>query len=970
MKNYFYSISRFQKSYLISILLILQFSFVNAQNPIPAENLLPGNPQSEWDITDAEIQQTDGNSILGFADDISYTAGSIISFKIDVAPAANYNIKIYRLGYYQGNGARLIADLGTLSGVDQPDGVFDPVTRYLDCNNWSVSATWNSTGALSGLYLAKLTRSGGGASHIAFVIRDDGSTSDLYFQVPDATWQAYNDYGGSSLYPSPGGKAVKVSYNRPIVSRAGTGGGIYKGNWLMEAEYPMIRWLERNGYYVSYTSNTDIARMSTNLILQHKVLLSVGHDEYWSKGMRDRVEEARDAGVHLAFFSGNEIYWKTRWEDGYKTLVCYKEGTLGENVCGGKCDPSPTEWTGLWRAGSGYDANAPENGLTGQISWNLATATLEVPDTYKKIRFWRNTTVENLLTGATATLGENTIGFEHDWEQYQSFYPNGRILMSNTNIGGKIHKISLYKHSSGALVFGAGTIQWAWGLDENHDRSSGETVNLDMQQATVNLFADMGVQPVTPHIGLVAATASSDFTAPTSVITVPADGSSFTAGTNVIVSGTATDIGGVVAGVEISFDGGTTWQVATIDAAEVNSNWSYTWVPQTPGAVTILSRGFDDSGNIGAASAGVDVTIGPFVCPCSLFDPSEGPVVPSEIEIDDLSAPVELGVNFESSVNGFITGVRFYKATDDGVYTLNLYNTSTQANLGTVTYSGATGTGWRLANLPSPVAITANTSYTVSYHITGNDYAITPFYFQAPVVRGPLKAYSTGYPDFLVNGVYQYNATPQFPGQTFQSANYWADVLFVTNITPTPVTLISFSGSLVEGNIELNWETASEQNNKGFEIQRTVNGSEWSAIGFVAGAGNSTTSKKYRFVDEKPAAGKYQYRLRQIDFDDSFKYSQIISKVISSQEGMKLYQNFPNPFNATTTIRFEVFQSTKLSLAIYDVNGRKVKVLYSGIKHAGLHAIVFNSKLLGAGVYYYKLTSDAWPSAVRQMIIK
>src|SRR5439155_24780422 len=96
------------------------------------------------------------------------------------------------------------------------------------------------------------------------------------------------------------------------------------------------------------------------LILQHKVFMSVGHDEYWSQAQRANVTAARDAGVHLAFFSGNEVYWKTRYEpsiDGsstaYRTLVCYKEGTLGENACGAKCDPA-SAWTGLWRDGCAF----------------------------------------------------------------------------------------------------------------------------------------------------------------------------------------------------------------------------------------------------------------------------------------------------------------------------------------------------------------------------------------------------------------------------------------------------------------------------------------------------------------------------------------------------------------------------------------------------------------------------------------
>src|SRR5206468_6899306 len=119
--------------------------------------------------------------------------------------------------------------------------------------------------------------------------------------------------------------------------------------WVFASEYPMVRWLEANGYDVSYFTGMDSDRRGT-LLTQHKVFLSVGHDEYWSAGQRGNVEAARNAGVHLGFFSGTEIFWKTRWEpsiDGtgtpYRTLVSYKE-----TQANAKIDPSQV-WTGTWR---------------------------------------------------------------------------------------------------------------------------------------------------------------------------------------------------------------------------------------------------------------------------------------------------------------------------------------------------------------------------------------------------------------------------------------------------------------------------------------------------------------------------------------------------------------------------------------------------------------------------------------------
>ena len=149
------------------------------------------------------------------------------------------------------------------------------------------------------------------------------------------------------MYLSLSQRAYKVSYNRPFIT--GKFDGEQGANWLFNAEYPMIRWLERNGYDVSYCAGVDSDRFGDK-ILQHKVFLSVGHDEYWSAQQRANVEAAGDVGVHLAFFSGNEVYWKIRWEnstDGsqtpYRTMVCYKE-THDNN------EKRPnSRWTGTWR---------------------------------------------------------------------------------------------------------------------------------------------------------------------------------------------------------------------------------------------------------------------------------------------------------------------------------------------------------------------------------------------------------------------------------------------------------------------------------------------------------------------------------------------------------------------------------------------------------------------------------------------
>jgi len=174
-----------------------------------------------------------------------------------------------------------------------------------------------------------------------------------------------------------------------------------------------------------------------------------------------------------------------------------------------------------------------------------------------------------------------------------------------------------------------------------------------MQQATINLFADMGVQPATPISGLIRATASTDTIAPNSTITSPASGSSVQTGTTTTIAGTAADFGGVVGGVEVSTDGGSTWH-----PANGRESWSYNWTPNLLGSINLESRATDDSGNIGQPAFST-VTVAPPDCPCS--DLPSGST-PTQVDSGDAKA-VELGVRFRADFNGYISGIRFYKAS-------------------------------------------------------------------------------------------------------------------------------------------------------------------------------------------------------------------------------------------------------------------------------------------------------------------
>src|SRR5262245_55760233 len=186
-------------------------------NQIVIENQKPGTPQSVW-----QLQEPADTSIEGFTTDISTNVGGTVSFKINT-DSTNYRIEIYRLGYYGGDGARLVGTIQHQSDkrVNQPAPITDKPTLLVDAGNWSLTDTWTGpAAAVSGVYMAKLMRQdgkskGSGQNEIPFVVRDNSSTSDIVFQTSDSTWQAYNSWGGHSLY-DPTGKGFAVSYNRPI----------------------------------------------------------------------------------------------------------------------------------------------------------------------------------------------------------------------------------------------------------------------------------------------------------------------------------------------------------------------------------------------------------------------------------------------------------------------------------------------------------------------------------------------------------------------------------------------------------------------------------------------------------------------------------------------------------------------------------------------------------------------------------
>ena len=698
----------------------------------------------------------DSTKLEGFTTAISTNIGGTVQFKIDnLTGNPNYQIQIYRLGYYGGDGARLITSLQHTSSISQPNPITNPATGEVDAGNWSVTDSWNiPTGTVSGVYVANVVQ-GAQIFQIPFVVKDPNSTSDIVFQTADETWQAYNGWGGANVYggngPAPAsvggtgtGAAFAVSYNRPIVTGDSVGFAPGPQDTVFGAEYSAIYWLEQNGYDVSYISGLDTAT-NGSLLLNHKIFMDAGHDEYWTDSQVANVQAAANAGVNLAFMSGNEMFWQTRFEpsiDGSatpdRTMVTYKDShfqtIVDPNGIGTGTFEAPANWGG---------AGMPSNALTGtvfQMDGNNATAgngllgAITIPYGETQLRIWRNTSVANTAPGQTATLASDLLGYEWDSSPDNGFRPVGLVKLSSTTVassssyniafgnvdtsGTATHNLVEYRDpTSGALVFGAGTVMWSWGLANQSDPNDFGTPlppDPNVQQAMVNLFADMGVQPSTLQATLVIASQTTDRTPPTSTIsnvstTAPVEGQSVT------VTGTARDAGGgVIADVDVSTDGGRTWHPANSSVGAASENWSYTFMAPAPGTYTIESRAVDDSINLETPGPGVSYTASPSSA-LTLFSPS---ATPATANVNDHNS-VEVGFKFQSTTNGQITGIRFYKGPlNTGTHIADLWSANGTL-LATAPFTNETASGWQQVNFSSPVRITAGTTYFASYHSSG-----------------------------------------------------------------------------------------------------------------------------------------------------------------------------------------------------------------------------------------------------------
>ncbi|WP_326597820.1 N,N-dimethylformamidase beta subunit family domain-containing protein [Streptomyces sp. NBC_01803] len=411
--------------------------------------------------------------IKGFTTDGAVAPGRPLDFRVTADPPGEFTIDIYRIGHFDNDGAQLLLRSPKLMGIRQPPPLI--AGRAVSCHNWwlswrlQVPVDWRP-----GAHVAVLTTADGEfRSHIPFTVRDD-RPADLLLVLPDITWQAYNLFpedgrGGASLYHAWDGAgrllgerdaAVTVSFDRPY---AGSGLPLHAGH-----AYDFIRWAERYGYDLAYTTARDLhaGRVTPS---RYRGLIFCGHDEYWSAPMRQAVEDARDGGTSLVFLSANTMYWQVSLGplpsgDEDRLLSCRKRQGPGRAV--------------LWR----------EQGRAEQLLLGIQYAG-QVPRPHPLIV--RN--AGHWLWEATgAREGDELPGLvagEADRYFPRTPLPDAlsRVLLAHSpyrdGSGARRHQeTSLYRAPSGAWVFASGTFAWSPALSR-----PGHT-DARIQRATANLL--------------------------------------------------------------------------------------------------------------------------------------------------------------------------------------------------------------------------------------------------------------------------------------------------------------------------------------------------------------------------------------------------------------------------------------------------------------------------------------------------
>jgi hypothetical protein len=774
-------------------------------NTIRLENCFPGDPG--WKLTNPATF----GGIDGFTSANSINKGESIDVKIDVDGAqapTPVRVEVYRTGFYNDVQARLFSVVDGLSGAAQPACTTDDTTGLYDCSNWSVTATVTTTTSWpSGIYLLKVVREDNGAdNHVLMIVRDDARTSDILYGAAVATYQAYNQYGGRSLYDFNSNgpvtvagtpRAVKVSFDRPYAqSRGGD------KNWFTTSEHQLVSWLEEQSYDVGYQSDTDLERNGAR-VLNHRLYVLPAHDEYYSANMRAALEQARDNGKHLLSVGANQVYWKIRFENGSggtdRIQVCYKSTESGG------ADPTGIP-TGTWRDPAG--ANRPENALLGSmyVGDNVTSFPLVVSEPQGKDQIYRGTSLATQPAGGSTSVGLGLVGWEWDGRVANGFEPagvttlasspvNGDLIQKNgqsTTPGSTTTQVVRYQAPSGAIVLNVGTNQWTHGLTRTA-YGPGEP-DLRIQQTTMNILTDMGATPQTPATGLQAiptpagavGSGAGFATAPVPSVTeqTPAAGATGVATTAQPRATFSVDMDASTV-TPSSFT-----LTAAGSAAPVTATVAYDAVSRTvtlaPTAALAMGTTYTaslSSSIRSAAGTAVPATSWSFTifsCPCAFFAATAQPASQENAVQDGRTGAgpwsYELGMKFSVDQPTQLSAVRFWKTPGErGVHTGTIWS-SAGSVIAQAEFALETASGWQQQPLASPVTLQPGQTYVVS--VNANDFfAYTSGGLASQVVAGPLRTVAGA------NGVFG-SAAGVFPAESFNNSNYFVDVRAVADGTP------------------------------------------------------------------------------------------------------------------------------------------------------------------------------------------
>jgi N,N-dimethylformamidase beta subunit-like protein/IPT/TIG domain-containing protein len=594
---------------VLALIALLPTSTLTQSNPIVVENQQPGSNGWTW----TKVADDVNKQIKGYASATSINQNENITFYVSVNPPQPFTIDFYRFGWYGGLGGRLQLHVGPIDGIQQATCPMDASTGMIVCD-WMPSYTLNVPSSwTSGVYAAKLINSQGYENYVTFVVKDRRPAPFLY-QQGVTTDDAYNNYPndgltGKSLYTfnsygpntiSGNPAAVKVSFDRP---RADSGLGNFH-KW----ELNFIRWLERMGYDTTYSTNID-THASPGDLLSHKAFLIAGHDEYWSKEMRDAVEAARDAGVHIGVFAANTSYTQIRLEPS-ATAVPNRVIVEYRNFPWAPTDPvqGPTTTTEFRLP----PVNRPEQTLLGtQFVGSMANVNYVVINS----SHW-------VYAGTGFNDGDavpGLVGYEADG--FMSNYPppntTNQTLLGRSPFldwaGNTIYaNSSIYQAPSGAWVFNAGTISWSWGLDDVPGSTAQGKVDVRIQQTTANLLNAFlnGAVPPPPTSPTITSLTPTSGPAGTSVTI---GGTNFTGATAVTFNGTAATFtvtsdtaiqtsvpsGATTGPVRVTTPAGTATSVANFFVIAAPTITSFTPTSGAPGgAVTISGTNFTGTSTV------------------------------------------------------------------------------------------------------------------------------------------------------------------------------------------------------------------------------------------------------------------------------------------------------------------------------------------------------------------------------------